>query len=133
MPTITIGDQKVTVGDEFMKLAPEQQNATVDEIAKALPKKEAAPQRGVVDKLFGIGGERYQTWPERAVRGVVSSVGEAVESGAELTKKAMTGQYGPTGEGILEESPARSSRRLLSALAPRRRRRRPRAALSIPR
>lgn len=39
---ITIEGQKVTVGDEFMSLSPEQQDATVDEIAQAI----AAEQGG---------------------------------------------------------------------------------------
>lgn len=41
MPTLTINGHDVDVGDEFLKLSPEQQNATVDEIAHsmgALPK-----------------------------------------------------------------------------------------------
>lgn len=41
MPTLTINGRDVDVGDEFLKLSPEQQNATVDEIAHtigALPK-----------------------------------------------------------------------------------------------
>jgi hypothetical protein len=38
MATLTINGQKVTVGDEFLKLPPDQQNATVDEIAKTLPR-----------------------------------------------------------------------------------------------
>ena len=58
------------------------------------------PQRGVVDKLFGLTGERYQTWPERAIRG-------SLESGAELTKKSLTGEYGPTGQGIYQEDPGK--------------------------
>lgn len=66
--------------------------------------------RGAVDKLFGIGGPRYQTWPERMVRGVASSF----ETGAELTKKAMTGQYGLTGEGIEQEDPGK----IISAASP---------------
>jgi hypothetical protein len=101
MPTLTVNGKQVTVGDDFMSLPTDQKNSTVDEIAKSLP------QRGLVDKLLGIGGERYQTWPERAVRGVASGVGEALESGAELTKKAMTGQYGPTGEGLNQEDPGK--------------------------
>lgn len=59
--------------------------------------------RGAVDKLLGIGGPRYQTFPERIVRGV----GDAFLTGAELTKKAATGEYGPTGEGILQEDPGK--------------------------
>jgi hypothetical protein len=37
MPTLTIGENKISVGDDFMKMSPEQQHATVEEIAKALP------------------------------------------------------------------------------------------------
>lgn len=36
MPVLTIGDKSVSVGDEFTKLSPEQQNATVEEIAKSI-------------------------------------------------------------------------------------------------
>lgn len=36
MTTLTINGKKVTVSDDFLKLSPEQQNATVDEIAKAM-------------------------------------------------------------------------------------------------
>lgn len=36
MPTLTIGDKSVTVGDEFLKLSPDQQNATVQEIAGSI-------------------------------------------------------------------------------------------------
>lgn len=41
MATLDIGGQKVQVGDEFLKLSPAEQNATVEEIAKTL--KPAAP------------------------------------------------------------------------------------------
>lgn len=41
MPTINIGGQRVKVGDGFMSLSPEEQNATVEEIARTL--KPAAP------------------------------------------------------------------------------------------
>lgn len=42
MATLDIGGQKVQVGDEFLKLTPEQQNATVEEISRTL-KPAAAP------------------------------------------------------------------------------------------
>lgn len=42
MPTLTIGDKSVSVGDDFLKLSAEQQNATVEEISKSLGAK-AAP------------------------------------------------------------------------------------------
>jgi hypothetical protein len=53
---------------------------------------QAAPdERGVADKLFGIGGERYQTWPERLVRGVASGVGESLEKGGRLVGEGLRG------------------------------------------
>ena len=36
MPTLNISGRRVTVDDSFLKLSPEQQNATVDEIARSL-------------------------------------------------------------------------------------------------
>lgn len=39
MATLTVNGQKVQVSDDFLKLSPEQQNATVDEIAKSLGSK----------------------------------------------------------------------------------------------
>jgi len=36
MATLTIGDKSVSVGDDFLKLTPEQQNATVEEISKSI-------------------------------------------------------------------------------------------------
>lgn len=41
MPTLNINGQRVAVDESFLSLSPEQQNATVDEIAKTLP----APQQ----------------------------------------------------------------------------------------
>jgi hypothetical protein len=69
--------------DDALAFAQEQHGAKTD----------TAPppdNRGPVDKLFGIGGERYQTWPERAVRGI----GDTVMGGAEMMKKGMEGGYG---------------------------------------
>lgn len=37
MPVLNIRGQRVTVDDSFMKLSPEEQNATVEEIARSLP------------------------------------------------------------------------------------------------
>lgn len=36
MPQLTIGDKSVTVGDEFLQLSPDQQNAAVQEIAASI-------------------------------------------------------------------------------------------------
>lgn len=79
--------------------------ATRDQVIAKIKEKQAPPPdgRGAFDKILGIGGERYQTFPERFVRGVAG----AAETGAELTKKSLTGEYGPTGQGIYEESPGK--------------------------
>jgi hypothetical protein len=42
MPTLNIGGQRIKVGDDFLRMSPDQQNAAVEEIAASLPK--AAPQ-----------------------------------------------------------------------------------------
>jgi hypothetical protein len=56
------------------------------EIATALGgTQQAAPQRGAMDKLTGQGGERYQTWPERLVRGI----GGAAKDAALLPGRVM--------------------------------------------
>ena len=52
MPVLDIGGTRVSVDDSFLKLAPEQQNATVEEIAKSLPKAAPAePSVGVGEDL----------------------------------------------------------------------------------
>lgn len=38
------------------------------------PKQAPEASRSVTDKLLGIGGERYQTWPERAVRSIIGGL-----------------------------------------------------------
>ena len=56
----------------------------------------AQPQRGMVDKLTGMdGGERYQTWPEKLVRGVASSA----KSAATLPGDVMAGEASPNDTG----------------------------------
>jgi len=51
MPILTIGDKSVTVGEEFTKLSPEQQNAAVADIAQSLgvtaPSQKAEPAEPV--------------------------------------------------------------------------------------
>lgn len=50
-----------------------------------------AQERGVMDKLTGASGPRYQTWPERLVR----SVGSSVYSAATLPGDVMAGKIAP--------------------------------------
>lgn len=48
MPTLTVAGHDVTVGDDFLKLSPEDQQSMVNHIATQLPAKSDAPS-GVVD------------------------------------------------------------------------------------
>jgi hypothetical protein len=101
MPTYSIDGPD---GKSYSIDGPE--GASRDQVIAKIKEKQTpapTPDRGVVDKLFGLTGERYQTWPERTVRGVAGGVADAALTGAELTKKAVTGEYGPTGEGIVDE------------------------------
>lgn len=78
MATLEIGGKRVQVDDSFLKLPPEQQQATVDEIAASFAGKAPVEQpRSAMDKLTGKGGERYQTWPERAIRGLLGEAKDA--------------------------------------------------------
>lgn len=74
MPTLNIGDRKVTVDESFLSLAPEQQQAAVEEIAAAFQKPSTATD---VAKSFGSG----------VVRGVTSIVG----TGGDISKAAGAG------------------------------------------
>ena len=61
---------------------------------------EPAPERTVVDKLTGQGGERYQTWPERLVRGAASALGSAVT----LPGDVLYGKVDPKSDEALQRS-----------------------------
>ncbi|WP_426526802.1 hypothetical protein [Bradyrhizobium sp. McL0615] len=54
MPVLTIGDKQVSVGDEFLKLPPDQQNATVDEIAASIGAKPAAAPAPAAPTVNGV-------------------------------------------------------------------------------
>lgn len=49
MPVLNIGGQRVTVDDSFLKLSPDEQNATVEEIARSLPKSKSSQGSMSVD------------------------------------------------------------------------------------
>ena len=69
MPTLTVAGHSVTVGDEFLKLSPEEQAATVDHIAQHLPAEKSSQEKpsGIVDGLqHGIA---------EAARGNASTIG----------------------------------------------------------
>lgn len=102
MPTYDITSPE---GKKYRVTAPD--GATKDDALAYVQKTYTAEpaQRGPLAKLLGIGGERYQTWPERFVRDIAGGITDAAKSGAELTKGALAGQFGPTGEGLSEAAP----------------------------
>jgi hypothetical protein len=59
MATLNIGGKRVKVDDSFLSLSPEQQQATVDEIASSLNITAAAPQEVASGK-----GDRERSWSE---------------------------------------------------------------------
>ena len=73
MPTLTIGDKKVQVGDEFLKLSPEQQQATVDEIAQQIDAK--APETAPAAASPGYGEDMARSVPSGLRSGLESLVG----------------------------------------------------------
>jgi hypothetical protein len=90
MPTLKIGDKSVTIGDDFLKLSPEQQSATVEEIAGQVgaQKPEGRLARighGLADPIYGaaqIGARMeeptaFSTEEERQAR--VGAVDTAVQ------------------------------------------------------
>lgn len=90
MPTLNIEGQKVTVDEGFLKLSPDQQNATVEEIAKSLPKTQAA-KPSITD----------------AVTDVPSEIGKAASENIDTIKKGVTnrGTKGPI-EGLMDTGKA---------------------------
>lgn len=60
MATLTINGKQVTVSDDFLKLSPEQQNATVDEIAKSMGRSVGPPGQP--------GSREYADWAAQQAR-----------------------------------------------------------------
>lgn len=54
MPTLTVAGHDVEVGDEFLRLSPEQQNATVDEIARGIGAHPASGGNSIASEAGGI-------------------------------------------------------------------------------
>jgi hypothetical protein len=74
MPTLSIGNQKIKVGDDFLKLSPDEQSEAVDEIANSL----------------GVGPQPTDTAPAESVapplapqgRGIMETVDDYVRAAA---------------------------------------------------
>lgn len=82
MAKLNIGGQKVTVGDDFLSLSPEQQNATVDEIAGSI-----AGQSVDIGKVIFGGGEKKPA--------------EDVTAGMALRGIPVLGAYVPQAEAAI--------------------------------
>lgn len=81
MATLNIGGQRVTVGDEFLSLTPEQQQATVDEIASSLGAAKPSDDTGMdMAKGFGTG----------VVQGAIGIPGGFGDAG-QMTQNAVEG------------------------------------------
>lgn len=70
MATLTIGDKSVNVDDAFLKLSPEEQNATVEEIASQIG---AAPVRELPELKNSHGGS--------LMSGFIEGVGNVIKDG----------------------------------------------------
>jgi hypothetical protein len=65
--------------------------------------------RGAVDQLLGIGGSRYQTWPERSVReiaGIPQRAIEAAQSAPAGSREATEAMIGPAAEAAMVFTPS---------------------------
>ena len=91
MPTIDIEGRKVAVDDSFLKLSPDEQNATVDEIASSF-KTQEAPHK------FGLG----DTWPARlakSIYGAVTLPGDVAQGNV-----SMMGEDGHTNPEVINRA-----------------------------
>lgn len=71
MPTLNIAGKRVKVGDEFLKLSPEDQQKTVNEIAASFgpaPAAAASPGPAVAPDGLVPGSKEYATWAAEQAR-----------------------------------------------------------------
>jgi hypothetical protein len=93
MPVLDIGGTRVSVDDSFLKLAPEQQNATVEEIAKSLPKAASSePSVGIGEDL----ANSAKTVPGRIAASVLGLPGDLYHLGLRALGDNLTprSEYG---------------------------------------
>lgn len=92
MATLTVNGRQVTVDDSFLKLSPEQQEATVNEIAASLPSPGApAPQQpstgsaaGAYAADIGKAGAAGLARGTADVLGLPGTIGDLMRSGVDL-------------------------------------------------
>lgn len=98
MPTLNIGGRNVQVGEGFLSLSPEQQNDTVDEIARSIAgstvkEKPAKAGPSITDAITDIpseiGGAASEGWQN--IRGLANRGGQGPIEGLLTTGKAVMG------------------------------------------
>jgi hypothetical protein len=94
MPTLNIGGRKVKVDDSFLSLTPDQQNATVEEIAASFgaspaaqtePQADASPMPSMME---GMAGSVYEAGP--GIGDQVKKVGSKLDDWARLAANGAT-------------------------------------------
>lgn len=79
------------------------------------------PQRGLLDKLFGMTGPRYQTFPERMVReaaGIPEKMIEGAKAAPPGTREATEAMVGPAAEAAMTFTPLGPEARIAKAAIP---------------
>jgi hypothetical protein len=105
MPTLNIEGHRVTVDDGFLKMSPDQQNATVEEISRSLPKK-SAESSNLSDRFDAVneGGVAKQA-PQRSMMSPVTDIPSEIANAAgegwdNIKGLANRGEQGPL-EGLM--------------------------------
>ncbi len=104
MPTLNISGRSVTVDDSFLKLSPDQQNDTVDEIARSMPAapQQSSPSLGGIAKQLATG----------AVAGTLGFPGDA----ASLLNKGIDWASGKVGLPVAPSSDVGTSDQIARGL-----------------
>jgi hypothetical protein len=87
--------------------APAGKPVTDPKVLAQLEGKPAAPTRGPIDKLFGLKGERYQTWPERMIRETAEIPKHAIDAAtaAPGTRAGTEAMIAPAAEAAMAATP----------------------------
>jgi hypothetical protein len=128
MPTLNIAGQRIQVGDDFLKLSPEEQAAAVEEIAGTLGGgQESAPQEqpANIQTMHGMPGEPIQAGGGlgNEMRRVGTTIDNLVRSGANgmtfgLADKFAGGMDAVTGQAPSYDAGVKAQRARTEALPP---------------
>jgi hypothetical protein len=114
MPTLKIGDKRVTVGDEFLSLSPAEQQATVEQIASQIgidTQQQEAPQKPQEPSWGETGmdvAKSFGTGLGKGAMGLAGAIGDVQQ---------MTGDLASWGAGKLGFSP--ETQQMASSVAQR--------------